>query len=153
MPFILAIFRKFNPPPLPLMGNCASPPANRRRISQPSATVKVIHVDGTLQEFDQPIKAGHVTAQNPSCFLCSSESMHLGSHLPRVGEDEELQLGQFYFLMPHEISQNALSLPQLCELAVKVSAVLSKHAGLLSKNASCSRRAWSQIPGRFPAVM
>ncbi|XP_058070021.1 uncharacterized protein LOC131219065 [Magnolia sinica] len=110
------------------MGNCATPQTAVRAIIRPDAA-KVIHVDGRLQEFRQPIKAGNVIAKNPSCFLCSSEFMDVDSHMPHMGEDEVLQPGQIYFLMPLETSQNALSLHDLCELAIKASVALRKKQG------------------------
>lgn len=105
------------------MGNCASQQTTEQRKSI-SSTARVIHMDGKLQEFKQPIKAHHIISQNPKCFLCSSESMLLDSVVPQMKEGEELQLGQIYFLMPLKFSQSPLSLPDLCALAIKASAAL-----------------------------
>ncbi|KAF8377469.1 hypothetical protein HHK36_030847 [Tetracentron sinense] len=57
----------------------------------------------------------------------SSESMNLDSYIPHVPDNEELQLGQIYFLIPLSQSHTPLSLPDLCALAVKANAALSKH--------------------------
>lgn len=105
------------------MGNCASHQTTGGRISMAS-TAKVIHEDGKLQEFKQPIKARHIISQNPNCFLSSSESMHLDSVVPQMEGEEELQLGQIYFLMPLKFFEVPLSLPDLCSLAIKASAAL-----------------------------
>nr|DAD21789.1 TPA_asm: hypothetical protein HUJ06_023252 [Nelumbo nucifera] len=92
------------------------------------STAKIIHVDGRLQEFRQPTTTGHVISQNPNCFLCSSESMNLDSCVPRLADDEELQIGQIYFLLPLSQSNNPLSLSNLCALAIKASKALgTKH--------------------------
>ncbi|KAM7252274.1 hypothetical protein ACFE04_024157 [Oxalis oulophora] len=88
---------------------------------------KIIHYDGRLQEFHRPIKAGHVLSLHANCFLCSIESMDIDSHVPHVPIDEDLQLGQIYFLMPQSIHQSPLSLHQLCSLAVKAAASLGDH--------------------------
>ncbi|KAK9284760.1 hypothetical protein L1049_023937 [Liquidambar formosana] len=90
------------------------------------STAKVIHVDGRVQEFNQPILAGSITSQNPNCFLCSSESMSIGTCVPHVREDEELHAGQIYFLMPLSRAHTPLSLPDLCSLAIKASSTMTK---------------------------
>ncbi|XP_057493258.1 uncharacterized protein LOC130778783 [Actinidia eriantha] len=90
----------------------------------------VIGLDGGLQEFKQPIKACYILSQNPKCFLCSSETMFLGSHAPHVTDDEALQLGQIYFLMPISKSQTPLSLQDLCVLAIKASTALNNSVVL-----------------------
>ncbi|OMO92188.1 hypothetical protein COLO4_17794 [Corchorus olitorius] len=106
------------------MGNCASSHYTTKSGNLPPTT-KIIHPDGMLQEFRQPIKASLVLSQNPNTFLCNSELMYVNSLLPQVPEDEELQLDQIYFLMPCSKSQAQLSLQELCSLAIKASSALS----------------------------
>lgn len=118
---------------LPL-GACASSRCTNKAgegLKWPSSKAKIIHLDGRLQEFKQPIKASHVLSQNPKCFICNSELMCIDSHLPQMAADEELQLGQIYFLMPLNKSQLPFSLQDLCELAIKASAALA-HVGYSS---------------------
>ncbi|XVF68187.1 hypothetical protein PTKIN_Ptkin10aG0184300 [Pterospermum kingtungense] len=110
------------------MGVCASSQSTTKGGSLliwPLPTAKVIYPDGRLQEFRQPIKASLVLSQNPNCFLCNSEVMYVNSPLPHVPEDEQLQQGQIYFLMPLSKSHAPLSLQELCSLAIKASTVLS----------------------------
>ncbi|CAL1380427.1 unnamed protein product [Linum trigynum] len=91
-------------------------------------TVKVVNADGKLQEFSHPIRAGKVVSLSLSssppgrCFVCSSESMSIGKLAPPLGDEEELQLGQLYFLLPVCFARNPLSISDLCDLAVKASA-------------------------------
>ncbi|KAK2978360.1 hypothetical protein RJ640_016462 [Escallonia rubra] len=103
-----------------------------------TSTAKIIHNDGRLQEFRQPVKAGQVLSDNANCFLCSSETMYVDSHVPHVPADEELQLGQLYFLLPISKSQAPLSLQDLCSLAIKASIALSNHAAMRRKTAKSS---------------
>ncbi|XVF45820.1 hypothetical protein PTKIN_Ptkin02bG0237400 [Pterospermum kingtungense] len=127
------------------MGICASSQYTTKGgnlISWPPATTKIIYPDGRVQEFRQPIKASLVLSQNPNCFLCNSELMYVNSRLPQVPEDEELQLDQIYFLMPLSQSQSTLSLQELCSLAIKASAALSR----LDK--VCSSQKFLQLSGR-----
>ncbi|KAM1006370.1 hypothetical protein FF1_003085 [Malus domestica] len=110
------------------MGNiCASSQftSNGGRLVNRSPTAKIIHLDGKLQELRHPVQATHVLSQNPNFFLCTSESMDVDSYAPQVPEDEELQLGQIYFLMPLSQTKSSLSLQDLCSLAIKASAALA----------------------------
>ncbi|KAI9180429.1 hypothetical protein LWI28_004729 [Acer negundo] len=128
------------------MGNCASPQytnknkngggnsKNMMMIKFWQSTAKIIRMDGRLQEIRQPIKAGDVISQNPKTFLCSSESMYVDSVLPHVPEDEELQLGQIYFLMPLSKSHVPLTLQELCSLAIKASSALSDNHLITTTN-------------------
>lgn len=89
-------------------------------------TAKIIHMHGRLQEFREPIKASHILSQNPNFYLCSSESMFIGSKVPHLAKEEQLQLGQIYFLLPLSMSQSPLTLQDLCWLAIKANSALPK---------------------------
>ncbi|CAK9168152.1 unnamed protein product [Ilex paraguariensis] len=123
------------------MGICTSSHIERGGggMNWPS-TAKVIQKDGRLQEFRQPIKAGHILFHNPNCFLCSLEIMYVSSRAPHVPDDEELQLGQIYFLMPTSKSHTPLSLQDLCTLAIKASTALggSNMGSTTSKASPCT---------------
>ncbi|TYI95379.1 hypothetical protein E1A91_D02G275800v1 [Gossypium mustelinum] len=112
------------------MGICSSSQytikADNRLTWPPPSTTKIIYPDGNLQQLSQPIKASVVLSQNPSCFLCNSELMYVNSCLPQVPGDEQLQLDQIYFLMPLSMSQAPLPLEELCSLAIKAGAALSR---------------------------
>ncbi|XP_062075946.1 uncharacterized protein LOC133780080 [Humulus lupulus] len=93
----------------------------------PTNTAKVINaVDGLLQEFAAPIQAKQVTSKNPNWFLCNAETMSVGACLSRAADEEELQPGQIYFLLPESRAQKPLSLPDLCSLAITASSALCK---------------------------
>ncbi|KAH7835111.1 hypothetical protein Vadar_022960 [Vaccinium darrowii] len=105
---------------------CASCRSKRSRggLKEWPPTAMVIDLEGKLQNFSQPIKASEILSQNPNCFLGSSETMFIGSHVPQVPNNEELQLGQIYFLIPISKSRTPLSLQDLCALAIKASSAL-----------------------------
>ncbi|EEF40074.1 uncharacterized protein LOC125370589 [Ricinus communis] len=95
--------------------------------SSSSTTIMVIHGDGKLQVLKQATKARKIRSQNPNYFLCSSESMSIGTCVPHMQDDEDLQMGQIYFLLPLSQSRKPLLLPDLCALAVKANSALGQH--------------------------
>ncbi|KAK4742308.1 hypothetical protein SAY87_000309 [Trapa incisa] len=116
------------------MGNCLSPEQFGTNHSDECAknlhhcsTVKLLLCDGMLQEFHRPVRAEEVLSKWPECFICCSESMFIGSAVPRIHEEEELQVGQIYFLMPLSRSRDPLSLQEICALATKASLALKRH--------------------------
>ncbi|KAM5576314.1 hypothetical protein ABKV19_007259 [Rosa sericea] len=96
-------------------------------IGRPKGIV-VIDVDSDrVQELKQPTQARRIISQHPNHVLCNSEAMSVGTCAPHVPDDEELQPGQIYFLVPLHQAQNPLSLPELCTLAIKASSALGKR--------------------------
>lgn len=113
------------------MGICVSSQYTRKGIRSTNLphTTKIIHLeDGKLQELRHLVKACQILSQqNQECFLCSLESINIDKTAPQVPENEELQLGQIYFLMPlSHYSKSPLSLQDVCVLAIKASKVLSQ---------------------------
>lgn len=111
------------------MGNlCSSNILRKSEVLNWPSTAKVIHINGRLQEFRVSIKASHILSQHPDSFLCSSESMYIGSQPPQLPTDHELQLGHIYFLIPASKSHVPLSLQDLCSLAIKASTALQTRS-------------------------
>lgn len=126
------------------MGACASSPKIKLKrnggsssrlggtrsdyIGRPKGIV-VIDVDGgdRVQELKQPTQAKRILSQHPNHILCNSEAMSVGTCVQHVPDDEDLQPGQIYFLLPLHHAHNPLSLPQLCNLAIKANSALGKR--------------------------
>lgn len=109
------------------MGSCASNLYYAGKGGSQSRVVNnIVHLDGKLQQLKEPIKAEHILSQNPNCFLCCSESMFVGSPMYAVAPTEELHLDHIYFLVPLSKSRVPLTLQDLCALAIKANAALSK---------------------------
>ncbi|KAJ1382965.1 hypothetical protein SESBI_43780 [Sesbania bispinosa] len=108
------------------MGSCTSTPYASKGGNQSwKSMVNIIHLDGKLQQLKGPIKAWQILSQNPNCFLCSSDSMYVGSPMLPLLPTQELQLDHIYFLVPISKSRVPLSLQDLCSLAIKANAVLA----------------------------
>ncbi|XP_042043016.1 uncharacterized protein LOC121788400 [Salvia splendens] len=99
------------------------PPVDSRRrgSSSLSSSVKVVDLEGRLEEFRQAVTAEEVLSRHPDCYLCSADNMVVNSQAPQLAKDHALQPGQIYFLMPLSRSLTPLSLEDLCDLAIKTS--------------------------------
>lgn len=107
------------------MGSCASNLNASKSGNKSTIVVNIVHSNGKLQQLKEPIKAWHVLSQNPNHFLCSSETMYVGSYLLSVPPNQELQLDHIYFLLPLSKSNVPLSLQDLCSLAIKANTALN----------------------------
>ncbi|KAI4330632.1 hypothetical protein MLD38_028903 [Melastoma candidum] len=90
------------------------------------ATVKLILLDGRLQEFPYPVKASHVLAGDNSFFICDSDDMEFDDVVSAV---EELHLGGLYFALPVSKMNRNLQAEEMAALAVKASSALMKRCG------------------------
>ena len=130
------------------MGNGASSQCrNKAGKLNRRSSVNVINVEGKLQRYKVGIKAKDVLSQNPNCFMCSSESMYVGSLLPHVALREELRLEHVYFLIPLSKSHTPLSLEYLGQLAIKANTALahSKAKAMYYKNYPAPSSASSKL--------
>ncbi|EYU40113.1 hypothetical protein ABFS82_09G059800 [Erythranthe guttata] len=56
-----------------------------------------------------PPKAAEILIRNPGEFLCESTHLRVGQRIPGVCADEELEIGQLYFLLPMEMLYSVLT--------------------------------------------
>ncbi|XP_042506732.1 uncharacterized protein LOC122083108 [Macadamia integrifolia] len=93
------------------------------------ATAKLILQDGQLQEFPYPVKVSEVLQKNPSCFICNSDEMDFDDFVSAINEEEVLQPGQLYFVLPLSRLKYPLQAEEMAALAVKASLALSRSSG------------------------
>lgn len=97
---------------------------------RPSSIMVMDISSGAIKEYKQPISASVVVSENNNnnnncCYISNAESMCIGTCMPRVPDEEELLPGRIYFIVPLSHSSHPLTLPLLCDLAVKVSSALA----------------------------
>ncbi|XP_076936727.1 uncharacterized protein LOC143603999 [Bidens hawaiensis] len=93
------------------------------------ATAKLILPDGTLQEFSYPVKVSYVLQKHPSTFICNSDEMEFDDVVSALGNDDVLQPGQLYFVLPLTRLRRPLQPEEMAALAVKASSALAKSSG------------------------
>ncbi|GLJ44725.1 hypothetical protein SUGI_0940460 [Cryptomeria japonica] len=85
------------------MGSCMSSGCSRDH-GKPlnSLTAKLILMDGSIKEFSEPVKCSEIVSKYSGHFICGSGGLYTGQHITEVlHEDNELQLGELYFLLPN----------------------------------------------------
>lgn len=112
-----------------LMGNhmCRSgfisEPAAPSRAAVP--IIKVIKSDGMVKIYDRPINVSALTVKFPKHKVCSSDSLYIGQKISALPEDDELQLGHTYFLLPIHFFQSVLTFVTVTSFAASKAAASS----------------------------
>jgi len=96
--------------------------------SVPSNTVKVIGLNGSVQELQRRIKAAELMLENPQQFVCHANGLQIGRRINPLTADEDLDLGHLYFLIPMAKLNSVLSGTDMASLAFKANSAM-KAAG------------------------
>jgi hypothetical protein len=84
--------------------------------------IRIIHLNGFVEEFDQPISANQIIGSPPKHFVCTSIQLLSSSSIPLLKGDSQLQPGQLYFMLPYSILQDGFSPLDLACLAKRLTA-------------------------------
>ncbi|KAF7809770.1 uncharacterized protein G2W53_036513 [Senna tora] len=122
------------------MGNCSSADYSMKV----SATAKLILQDGQLQEFSYPVKVAYLLQMNPMSFICNSDEMDFDDVVRAIHEDDVLQPGQLYFVLPLSRLNRPLQAEEMAALAVKASSAIMKSGGAEKYG---GRRKQTVVPG------
>ncbi|RWR85580.1 hypothetical protein CKAN_01445100 [Cinnamomum micranthum f. kanehirae] len=96
-----------------------------------SRAVKVVFVDGRVEEYTRPVNAAELMLENPIQFVCDSVDLKVGHRIPGLAADEELEPRRLYFLLPINMLYAILTVDDMVSLSYKASKAL-KQGG--SKN-------------------
>lgn len=120
--------------------------------------VRLVHLSGYVEDFEQPISVNQVIGNSPKHFVCTSIQL-LSSCSKPLNEDTQLQAGNVYFMLPYSILQGDASPVDLASLAKRLTAIAKtrcsdnkkslKGGPLSSQNELCT--IWSSpstSPGR-----
>lgn len=89
-------------------------------------TAKVILCNGSIQEFQKPVKAAELMLENSQQFVSHYNSLQVGRRVSALSADEDLELGNLYFMLPMEKLNTALSASEMDSLLQKASAVAKR---------------------------
>lgn len=90
---------------------------------------QVIYSDGSLREFGVQIKAEEIILQNPDHFLCNSDSLYIDQYMVPVNSEEELEMGQLYFLLPLCKLQYVLSMSDMAAMLKRANSAIIRSTG------------------------
>ncbi|GLJ44741.1 hypothetical protein SUGI_0940800 [Cryptomeria japonica] len=112
------------------MGNYVSCAAS----TVPSKMFKVVLPNGSVQEFHRRVKAAELMLENPQQFVCHANGLQIGRRINPLLADEDLELGQLYFLLPMQKLKGVLSGTDMASLAFKANSA-TKGSGHGKNNA------------------
>ncbi|CAL0320317.1 unnamed protein product [Lupinus luteus] len=104
------------------MGGCFS-----ARSYSTSNNIRLVHLCGYVEDFDEPISVNQVTGNSPKYFVCTSLQL-LSSSQP-LKRDTQLQLGNVYFMLPYSILQVDVSPMDLASLAKRLTTIAKTRCG------------------------
>ena len=98
-----------------LMGNPIS--CLQIQSEPPAGTIKLIRSDGLVKIYDRPIYVSELMVEFPKHLVCHSDSFYIGQKIPALSENDLLQLGHKYFLLPKHCFQSVLSFVTIASFA------------------------------------
>ncbi|KAA8522704.1 hypothetical protein F0562_009134 [Nyssa sinensis] len=104
--------------------------------SQPSSTfknIRVVHLNGYVEDFEQTVTVAQVTGKPPKDFVCTGAQLVSGGLKP-LKPDTQLELGHVYFLLPYSTFRSDVSPVDLASVARKLTTI-AKASRSRSKSA------------------
>lgn len=86
-----------------------------------SSTVRVVHLNGYVEDFEQPVCVSQITGKPSKQFVCTPAQL-LSSGSKSLRQDTLLQPGQVYLLLPYSALQADVSPLDLASIVRKLTA-------------------------------
>ncbi|GKV47175.1 hypothetical protein SLEP1_g54093 [Rubroshorea leprosula] len=112
----------------------------------PLATIKLVKSDGMVKIYNRPIHVSELMAEFPRHMVCRSDSLYIGQKIPALSEDDQLQLGHNYFLLPKHFFQSVLSFVTVASLAKQ------SRNSFLKKAVACQPLDIQKTPSGCPRI-
>ena len=79
-------------------------------------TIQVVCSDGTVRNFHRIVSAGQIMLEFPDYLVCHSDSLYIGQKTLAFSENDQLKVGNKYFVLPNHFFQSPLSFVTLASL-------------------------------------
>ncbi|KAJ0962761.1 hypothetical protein J5N97_027883 [Dioscorea zingiberensis] len=89
-------------------------------------TVKVIAIDGTVEEYMSSIRVAEVMLENPGMFVCDSSHLKVGTRVPGIAADEELACRRLYFILPMDMLYSVLTEEEMVCLTYRAASAVRR---------------------------
>ncbi|GAA0149665.1 hypothetical protein Leryth_008782 [Lithospermum erythrorhizon] len=96
--------------------------------------IRVVHLNGCLEEFDDPLAVSEVTG-NPSKHFVFTYAQLVSPSLENLKPDTILELGKFYFMIPHSTFQDFSSFDLVC---------MARRLAVIAKKGHCKGKGKSK---------
>ncbi|CAK9182364.1 unnamed protein product [Ilex paraguariensis] len=126
------------------MGCCFSCKA-----SSTFSTIRVVHLNGYIEDFEHPVTVSEVTGNPPKHFVITQAEL-LSTGTKPLRPDAQLEPGHIYFLLPFSTFQSNVSPLDLAPIARKLTAIAKSsrsNANFVGASISPSPHALSPIWG------
>ncbi|KAM0861806.1 hypothetical protein ACQ4PT_045660 [Festuca glaucescens] len=121
------------------MGSCVSrsPASTAGSSGRRVATVKVVDMDGSMAQYAAPITAREALRDDERrrgapVFLCSSDEIRFDAPPRALADEEALQPGWLYLVLPMSMLPLTLTGNDMAALAVRASSALAVVSGVAS---------------------
>ncbi|XP_070045016.1 uncharacterized protein [Nicotiana tomentosiformis] len=118
-------------------------------------TIRVVHLNGYVEDFDYPISVSEVIGKPQNHFIFT-QSQLLSTCLMPLNLDYILEQGNFYFLLPHSTFQSSFSPIDFAQIARKLGNIaknpIAKNKSRKNKSSNCTSPVWNSpasSPNRF----
>lgn len=78
--------------------------------------IQLVQSDGTVQILHKPLRVAQIVGEFPEHLICHSGSLFIGQKTPVLSPDDQLELGNNYFLLPQHFFHSPLTLLSLASL-------------------------------------
>ncbi|XP_057838477.1 uncharacterized protein LOC131048524 [Cryptomeria japonica] len=89
--------------------------------------VRIVDMSGQVEEFSTAVKVKQVLQNHPRHFLCFSRDLYAIKNGRLLPAEEDLRLGDIYFVLPISILDSDLSPQNLAALAARLVAAAKKE--------------------------
>lgn len=78
--------------------------------------IQLVQSDGTVQILHKPLRVAQIVEEFPEHLVCHSGSLYIGQKTPVLSPDDQLEMGNNYFLLPQHFFHSPLTLLSLASL-------------------------------------
>lgn len=105
--------------------------SRRTEVVSPEA-IRVVHLNGQLDEFPAPVSVKRALQNDSRHFICCSRDLSAVNCRP-LQPEEDLRLGELYFLLPLSVLEADLSVENLVALGARLYAAARKEVSRAAK--------------------
>ncbi|XP_059461953.1 uncharacterized protein LOC132190944 [Corylus avellana] len=123
------------------------------RSSPASKSIRLVHMNGYVEDFEHPVSVSQATGKPPKHFVCTPAQLLCAGSEP-LNPDTQLEAGKIYFLLPFSVLRADVSPLDLVSIVRKLTAVAKARRREQPKSSQTSQYGSSRVfssPGTSPS--